>query len=62
MDLILLKKLKLKQMENKFMKFWRKYGPYILFGTGITQFVILENWVVGSLFIIMGVMLMNDND
>jgi hypothetical protein len=44
------------------MKFWRKYGPYILFGTGITQFVILENWVVGSLFIIMGVMLMNDND
>ena len=49
-------------MENKFMKFWKKYGPFFLFGTGITQFIIFENWAVGSLFIGLGLMLMTDND
>ena len=49
-------------MDNKFIRFWKKYGPYILFGTGITQFVILQNWAVGSLFIILGLMLKKEND
>jgi hypothetical protein len=26
-------------MDDKFMKFWKKYGPFILFGTGITLFI-----------------------
>jgi len=49
-------------MENKFLKFWKKFGPYLLFGTGITQFAIFDNLAVGSLFIILGIMLMTDND
>jgi hypothetical protein len=49
-------------MENKFMKFWKKFGPYFLFGTGITQFAMFGNLAVGSLFVILGLMLMNDND
>ena len=49
-------------MENKFMKFWKKFGPYLLIGTGISQFIVFENWVVGSLFITLGFMLMADND
>ena len=49
-------------MENKFIKFWKKFGPYLLIGTGISQFIVFENWVVGSLFITLGFMLMADND
>jgi hypothetical protein len=49
-------------MENKFLKFWKKFGPYILIGTGISQFIVFENWVVGSLFMTLGFILMNDND
>ena len=49
-------------MKNKFMKFWKKFGPYILIGTGISQFIVFENWAVGSLFIALGLMLMTDND
>ena len=53
---------KKKTMDDKFMKFWKKYGPYILFGTGITQFIILENWAIGSIFILLGLMLKKEND
>jgi hypothetical protein len=49
-------------MENKFMKFWKKFGPYILISTGISQFIVLENWAVGSLFMGLGFMLMANND
>lgn len=49
-------------MENKFIKFWKKFGPYVLVGIGITQFILLENWAVGSLFMGLGFMLMIDND
>jgi hypothetical protein len=49
-------------MDDKFMKFWKKYGPFILFGTGITQFIIFENWAVGSIFILLGIMLNKEND
>jgi hypothetical protein len=49
-------------MENKFIKFWKKYGPYFLIGTGITQFIMFENWGVGSLFMCLGFMLITDND
>ena len=49
-------------MENKFIKFWKKFGPYILIGTGITQFIIFENWGVGSLFMALGFMLIAEND
>jgi hypothetical protein len=49
-------------MDNKFMKFWKKFGPYILFGTGIAQFIVLENWVIGSIFMGLGAMLITDND
>jgi hypothetical protein len=44
------------------MKFWKKFGPYILIGTGISQFIVFENWVVGYLFITLGFILMADND
>jgi hypothetical protein len=49
-------------MSNKFTKLWKKFGPYILFGTGISQFIVFENWTIGSIFIILGFALMSDND
>jgi hypothetical protein len=48
--------------SDKFIKFWRKYGPYFLFGTGFIQSILLGNWAVGSLFIILGIMLITEND
>jgi len=48
-------------MENKFIKFWKKYGPFFLVGTGISQFI-LGNWAIGSLFMGLGFMLITDND
>jgi hypothetical protein len=53
---------KYKTMDDKFMNFWKKYGPYILIGTGIVQFVVSQSWAVGSLFIILGLMLNKEND
>jgi len=49
-------------VKNKFTKLWRKFGPYILIGTGISQFIVFENWAVGSIFMILGFSLMTDND
>lgn len=49
-------------MENKFMKFWKRFGPYFLIGSGVTLFITSENWAVGSLFIVLGFILMTDND
>lgn len=49
-------------MENKFIKFWKKFGPYFLIGTGITQFIMFEEWAVGSLFMGLGFMLIAEND
>ena len=48
--------------DNKFIKFWRKFGPFFLFGTAITQVIMFNNLAVGSLFFILGTMLMTDND
>lgn len=48
--------------DNKFMKFWKKYGPYFLFGTGVAQFIAYKDYSVGTLFMILGLMLMTDHD
>ncbi len=49
-------------MENKFTKFWRRFGPFFLIGTGISQFIMFENWGVGTLFITLGIILKFEND
>jgi len=49
-------------MQNKFIKFWKKFGPYLLVGTGIAQFIMFEDWAVGALFMGLGFMLITDND
>jgi hypothetical protein len=49
-------------MDNKFIKFWKNFGPYILFGTGIIQFLVVDNLAVGSIFMILGLMLMIEKD
>ena len=49
-------------MDNKFIKFWRKYGPIFLFFTALTQFLFTRNIPVGMIFIVLGIILMLDND
>lgn len=48
--------------KDKFLIFWRRYGPYFLFGTAFSQILLFENFVMASLFIILGFMLITDND
>jgi len=49
-------------METKFTKFWKKYGPYLLFTTAIMQVVMFNDWSVGCLYFILGLSLLTDND
>jgi hypothetical protein len=49
-------------MDNKFIKFWKKYGPYFLIGSGIALLVTSENWGAGCLFFTLGLILMTEND
>ena len=49
-------------MENKFLKFWKKFGPYFLVGTGLIQFIMFGNWLLGSLFFLLGLLLTKEND
>jgi len=49
-------------MENKFMKFWKRFGPYFLIGSGIGLFITSESWTAGSLFVTLGIILKVEND
>jgi len=49
-------------MENKFMKFWKRFGPYFLIGSGIAIFLTSESWGAGSLFVTLGIILKVEND
>lgn len=48
--------------KDKFLIFWRRYGPYFLFGTALGQILLFGNLATGLLFIILGFMLITDND
>jgi len=49
-------------MDNKFTKFWKNYGPMFLFISALTQFLFTKNIPVGMLFMVLGIILMLDND
>jgi hypothetical protein len=49
-------------MENKFIKFWKKYGPYFLIGSGIAITITSESWGTGGLLFTLGLILMTEND
>jgi len=49
-------------MENKFIKFWKRYGPFFLIFSGIMMFISTKNIPSGILFIVLGLILMLDND
>jgi len=44
------------------MKFWKRFGPYFLIGSGIALFLTSESWGAGSLFVTLGIILKVEND
>ena len=49
-------------MDNKFTNFWKRYGPFFLIFSGITTIISTKNVPTGILFIVLGIILMLEND
>jgi hypothetical protein len=53
---------KYKTMDDNFIRFWKKYGPFFLILSGISLSVATKNIPSGILFIVLGIILMLDDD